>query len=70
MAVGIYFALDLTTAIGFLIGGFFSALAGYIGMSVAVRSNVRVAEAAKTGLRQAFSLAFNGGAVTGFLFAL
>lgn len=66
LAVGIYFALNLTTAIGFLIGGFLSALAGYIGMSVAVRSNVRVAEAAKTGLKQAFSLAFNGGAVTGF----
>ncbi|MDP3800479.1 MAG: sodium-translocating pyrophosphatase [bacterium] len=66
LAVGIYFALSLTTAIGFLIGGFLSALAGYIGMSVAVRSNVRVAEAAKTGLKQAFSLAFNGGAVTGF----
>ncbi len=66
LAVGIYFALSLATAIGFLIGGFLSALAGYIGMSVAVRSNVRVAEAAKTGLKQAFSLAFNGGAVTGF----
>ncbi|MDP3764666.1 MAG: sodium-translocating pyrophosphatase [bacterium] len=66
LAIGIYFALSLTTAIGFLIGGFLSALAGYIGMSVAVRSNVRVAEAAKTGLKQAFSLAFNGGAVTGF----
>ncbi len=66
LAVGIYFALNLTTAIGFLVGGFLSALAGYVGMSVAVRANVRVTEAAKTGLKPAFSLAFKGGAVTGF----
>ncbi len=69
LAVGIYFALNLTTAIGFLVGGFLSALAGYIGMNVAVRSNVRVAEAAKSGLKPAFMLAFKGGAVTGFFVA-
>ncbi len=66
LALGIYLALNLTTALGFLLGGFLSALAGYIGMSVAVRSNVRVAEAAKGSLKSAFNLAFKGGAVTGF----
>ncbi len=63
----IYFVLGTNTAIGFLVGAFFSALSGFIGMSVAVRANVRVAEVAKKGLSQAFSLAYKGGAVTGFL---
>lgn len=63
----IYFALGQNSAIGFLVGAFLSALAGFIGMSVAVRANVRVAEAAKKGLSSAFNLAYKGGAVTGFL---
>lgn len=67
MAGLIYFSLGQNSAIGFLIGAFLSALAGFIGMSVSVRANVRVAEAAKKGLREAFSLAYKGGAVTGFL---
>ncbi|MBI2454290.1 MAG: sodium-translocating pyrophosphatase [Parcubacteria group bacterium] len=66
LAAGLYFALSPVTAVGFLAGGFLSALAGYIGMTVAVRSNVRVAEAAKGGLKPAFNLSFKGGAVTGF----
>ncbi|MDP4007034.1 MAG: sodium-translocating pyrophosphatase [bacterium] len=53
-------------AIGFLVGAIASALAGFLGMMVAVRANVKVAQAAKSGLAGAFSLAFRGGAVTGF----
>ncbi|MCH8986842.1 sodium-translocating pyrophosphatase, partial [Patescibacteria group bacterium] len=53
-------------SIGFLVGAVASALAGFLGMMVAVRANVRVAEGAKTGFKSAFSLAYKGGAVTGF----
>ncbi|MBI2098551.1 MAG: sodium-translocating pyrophosphatase [Candidatus Wildermuthbacteria bacterium] len=53
-------------AVGFLVGAVASALAGFLGMMVAVRANVRVTEAAKGGLAKAFSVAFKGGAVTGF----
>jgi len=67
LGAAIYFGLGVNSGIGFLIGAFLSALAGFIGMSIAVRANVRVAEAAKTGLSEAFGLAYKGGAVTGFL---
>ena len=61
------FALDWATAGGFIVGAILSALAGYIGMNVSVRANVRTCEAAKTGLAKAMNIAVQGGAVTGFL---
>lgn len=69
LAAVIYQFFGTNTVIGFLTGSFLSGLAGFIGMSVSVRANVRVTEAAKKGLIQAFGLAYKGGAVTGFLVA-
>jgi K(+)-stimulated pyrophosphate-energized sodium pump len=58
-----------TTALGFLVGAAASALAGLIGMMISTQANVKVAEAAKSGLKSALSLSFKGGSVTGFLVA-
>ena len=60
------FSENKSIAFGFLFGAVVSALAGFLGMMISVRANVRVAEAAQSGLEKAFSLAFRGGAVTGF----
>ncbi|MCC6347639.1 MAG: sodium-translocating pyrophosphatase [Nitrospirales bacterium] len=59
--------LGIWTSIGFLIGTVGSALAGYIGMMVTVRANVRTTEAAKHGVQAALTVAFKGGAVTGIM---
>jgi len=63
----LFILLGFKSALGFLIGAVASGLSGYLGMMVSTKANVKVTEAAKSGLKGALDLAFKGGSVTGFL---
>ncbi|ATE63249.1 sodium-translocating pyrophosphatase [Rhizorhabdus dicambivorans] len=69
VAALVFYFLGLTSAVGFIIGALLSGVAGYVGMNISVRANVRTAEAARTSLQSGLTVAFRAGAVTGVLVA-
>ncbi|MFT3965978.1 MAG: sodium-translocating pyrophosphatase [Sphingobium sp.] len=69
VAVILFLTLGLLSTVSFLIGAILSGVAGYVGMNISVRANVRTAEAARTSLQGGLTLAFRSGAITGLLVA-
>ncbi|MEX0300656.1 MAG: sodium-translocating pyrophosphatase, partial [Kordiimonas sp.] len=69
VAVALFVVIGQLAALGFVIGAVLSGVAGYIGMVISVKANVRTTEAARTGLQEGLTLAFKAGAVTGMLVA-
>jgi K(+)-stimulated pyrophosphate-energized sodium pump len=69
VAIILFFVFDWTVAVGYLIGAVLSGAAGYLGMNISVRSNLRVADGARQGLARGLDIAFKAGAVTGMLVA-
>ena len=69
ITVLLYFTLGGHSALAFAIGALLSATAGFVGMNISVRANIRTSQAAKTGLAEALAVAFSGGSVTGLMVA-
>ncbi len=69
VAIILFITLGMSTAVGFIIGAVLSGVAGYVGMVISVRANVRTTEAARTGLAEGLNVSFKSGAVTGMLVA-
>ncbi len=69
IVLALWYGLNVQTAVGFLVGAFASIVAGFIGMNLTVKTNVRTTESARNGLAAALSVAFKGGSVTGLLVA-